>query len=127
MLSHVDMLSFEISTQANSSVNDGHCFLMFDIQLLPAIRSNDQTLRRLQHNLGSDCNWIISIREEYSQDKHRIIELSRQFLKISHEKFANWIWSFNIGQAVTGQMFSDLLLFISARGLEKSGWDFFNN
>ena len=51
MLSHVDMLSFEISTQANSSVNDGHCFLMFDIQLLPAIRSNDQTLRRLQQNL----------------------------------------------------------------------------
>ena len=46
MLSHVDMLSFEISTQANSSVNDGHCFLMFDISLLPNIRSNDQTLQQ---------------------------------------------------------------------------------
>ena len=82
---------------------------MFDIQLLPAIRSNDQTLRRLQQSLGSDCKIESSQLEQnirfFKQDKHRIIELSRQFLKISLGQFANWIWSFNIGQAVTAQMF----------------------
>ena len=54
MLSHVDMLSSYISTQSNSSVNDGHCSQLFDNQLLPAIRSNDQTLRLLRNNLCSD-------------------------------------------------------------------------